>query len=209
MNLRRFPRAALPAVAGVALCGLLTSCTGDNASPATDSVQQPAASPTPAPSASASASASVKTLPKSRLCTALDLTAARKVRAELHPAPQVGPNKGTAPDGCTYATADGTALLTLTPTTRSYDAELAAAHSLVRDPSSAGMRDVHVTEVPGLGQAAFSERGYVVQQAQNIAYLVWRDGSRSWVLTLAETDGTKGTDQLVPLAREITPRLPR
>ncbi|WP_031475557.1 hypothetical protein [Streptomyces bicolor] len=206
MNLRRSVRAALPATA-VALCALLTSCTSDNASSAPDPAQHSAASPTPV----SAPSPSVRTLPPSRLCTAFDLTAARKVRPDLQPATQVDPNKGTAPDVCSYANADGTALLSLTPATRSYDAELSAAHSLVKDPSSAGMRDVRVTEVSGLGQAAFSERGYVVEQAQNIAFLVWRNGARVWVLTLAETggsNGSKGTDQLVPLARQITPRLP-
>lgn len=204
MNLRRPPRAALPA-ATVALCALLTSaCTGAHTSPVGEAVQRKTVSPAPA----ASPTPAVKTLPPSHLCSVLDLTAARKVRPDLRPAPRVGPDKGTAPDVCTYATTGGTALLSLNPATLTYAAERTAARSLVEDPASADMRDVQVTEVPGLGRPAFEERGYATRQAQYMAYLVWYEGSRAWVLTLAQTDTSKGADHLTALARQITPRLP-
>ena len=93
--------------------------------------------------------------------------------------------------------------------TRSYDEELALARTLVRDPASSGMRDVRLTEVAGIGQAAFSESGYVLQQQQNIAYVVWRSGSRAWVLTLAEAARTGNSSRLGSVAKQIDPRLPR
>lgn len=209
MNPRRLPRTALTAAAAL-LCGLLASCTGGSASPAaagaspTSDDQVTTISPEP------TVSSSPKTLPPSRLCTVLDPSAAQQVLTRPKQAPRVAPNKGTAPDSCSYASGDGSAMLTLSPSTRSYDAELAAAHRVVRDPASAGMRDVKVTEVTGLGQAAFSETTQVLQPRQNVAYVVWRAGSKTWVLTLADVGSSKaqGDDRLVEVARRITPRLP-
>ncbi|WP_405767619.1 hypothetical protein [Streptomyces sp. NBC_01538] len=211
---RRLSRAALPAATAV-LCGLLVSCSGSSSSTSPAAVTSPTASPSSAgqvttvsPSAVPSAAASVRTLPPSRLCAVLDRTAARLVLTDPLPAPRVAPGKGTAPDSCSYASGDRTALLTLTPSTRSYDAERAASRSLVGDPASAGMRDVKVTEVTGLGQAAFSETTEVLQPPQSVDFVVWKAGSRVWVLTLAQPAGAKdGADGLVTLARRITPRL--
>ncbi|MFF5359223.1 hypothetical protein ACFY4I_07395 [Streptomyces scabiei] len=222
MNPRRLSRAALPAAAAV-LCGLLASCTDSSASPA-NTVSASALSPnavsasaspsgagqavSASPAAAPSAAASVKTLPASRLCAVLDRTAARLVLTDPIEVPRVAPGKGTAPDSCGYASGDRTTMLTLNPASRSYDAERAASHRLVDDPASAGMRDVKVAEVSGLGQAAFSETVEVLQPRQHVTFLVWRAGSRTWLLTLARFPGAKdGADQLVPLARRITPRL--
>ncbi|KOV64375.1 hypothetical protein ADL01_27905 [Streptomyces sp. NRRL WC-3618] len=215
---RRLSRAALPAATAV-LCGLLASCSGSGSSTSPAAVTSPTASPSTAtstagqvttvsPSAAPSAAASVRTLPPSRLCAVLDEAAARLVLTDPLPAPRVAPGKGTAPDSCSYASGDRTALLTLSPSTRSYDAERAASRSLVGDPASAGMRDVKVTEVTGLGQAAFSETTEVLQPPQSVDFVVWKAGSRVWVLTLAQPAGAKdGADGLVTLARRITPRL--
>lgn len=202
-------------------CGLLASCSGSGTPPA--AVTSPSASLSGAPSASPSAAgrvtaaspssmpsahASVKTLPPSRLCAVLDSAAARLVLADPRQAPRVAPAQSTAPESCGYASGDRTSLLTLTPSTRSYDTERSAARSLVRDPASAGMRDVKVTGVTGLGQAGFSERAEVLQPRQSVSFVVWSAGSRVWVLTLAQPVGAKdGADRLVPLARQITPRL--
>ncbi|PIM73060.1 hypothetical protein CTU88_04405 [Streptomyces sp. JV178] len=155
-------------------------------------------------------SPSVRTLPPSRLCTVLDRSAARQVLTGPRQAPRVAPAKGTAPESCSYTSGDGSAMLTLNPATRSYAAERSAAHSLVLDPEPAGMRGVQITAVDGLGQAAFRESAQVVNPAQNVTFVVWRSGSRTWVLTLAEPRGrtTPGADSLVELARRITPRLP-
>ncbi|SHI17634.1 hypothetical protein [Streptomyces sp. 3214.6] len=212
-RLRRLPRTALPTAAAV-LCGLLASCSTGSASPTAAG-----ASPTgtgqvttisPDPAVTPSVTSSPKTLPPSRLCTALDQSAARQVLTDPQQAPRVAPNKGTAPDSCSYTSGDQTAMLTLNPSARSYDAELSAAHSLVRDPASAGMRDVKVTELTGLGQGAFSETVQVVRPKQNVTYVVWRAASKTWVLTLADTDSSKaqGTDGLVEVARRVTPQLP-
>jgi hypothetical protein len=217
---RRLSRAALPTATAV-LCGLLASCSGSSTSPAisTGPSGTPTASPNPAPraagqvtagspSAVPSAAASVRTLPPSRLCAVLDEAAARLVLTDPLRAPRVAPGKGTAPDSCSYASGDRTTLLTLSPSARSYDAERSASHSLVGDPASAGMRDVKVTEVAGLGQAAFSESAEVLEPRQSVTFVVWRAGSHVWVLTLAQPVGAKdGADRLVPLARRITPRL--
>lgn len=208
MNPRRLPRAALPAVAAV-LCGLLASCSSGSASPADAGAAPNGAGHVTTVQPDLTVTPSAKTLPPSRLCTVLDQSAVRQVLSGPRRIPRVAPNKGTAADSCSYASGDGSAMLTLNPSTRSYDAELSAAHSLVRDPASAGMRDVKVTEVTGPGQAAFSETAQVLQPRQNVAYVVWRAGSGTWVLTLADTGGkAQGADRLVPLARRITPRLP-
>jgi hypothetical protein len=209
-RLCRLPRTALLAAAAL-LCALLASCSSGSAS------SNAAASPSgagqvttvsPEPTATPAVTSSPKTLPPSPLCTVLDRPAAGHVLTDPKQAPRIAPGKGTAPDSCSYTSGDGTAMLTLNPSARSYDAEVSAAHSLVRDPASAGMRDVKVTEVTGLGQGAFSETAQVLQPKQDVAYVVWRVGSKVWVLTLAETDGAKGADRLVSLARKITPRLP-
>ncbi|MEW2116412.1 hypothetical protein AB0945_14705 [Streptomyces sp. NPDC005474] len=216
---RRLSRAALPAATAV-LCGLLASCSGGSASSANiATVPSATASGAPSdagrttttttsPSDVPSAAASVKTLPPSRLCAVLDQTAARLVLTDPRQAPRVAPGKGTAPESCSYASGDRQTLLTLAPSTRSYDAERSASRSLVGDPASAGMRDVKVTEVTGLGQAAFSETTEVVQPPQGVDFVVWKAGSHVWVLTLAQPAGAKdGADGLVTLARRITPRL--
>ncbi|AZQ36275.1 hypothetical protein ACIBAG_12695 [Streptomyces sp. NPDC051243] len=210
MHSRRLPRTALPAAAAV-LCALLASCSSGNAS--SDAAASPSGAGqvttvSPEPTATPAVTSSPKTLPPSHLCTVLDRSAARQVLTDPKQAPRLAPDKGTAPDSCSYTSGDGTAMLTLNPSARSYDAEVSASHNLVRDPASAGMRDVKVTEVTGLGQGAFSETVQVVQPKQDVAYVVWRAGSKVWVLTLAETAGAKGADRLVSLARQITPRLP-
>ncbi|NUP39478.1 MAG: hypothetical protein HOY76_21290 [Streptomyces sp.] len=208
-RLRRLPHAALPAAAAL-LCALLASCSSGSASAGaspTGASQVPTGSPGPA--VTPAVMSSPKTLPPSRLCTVLDESAARRVLTAPKQAPRISPGKGTAEDSCSYASGDGTALLTLNPSTRSYDDEVAASHRLVRDPASAGMRDVKVTEVTGLGQGAFRETVQVLRPQQDVAYVVWRAGSRTWVLTLAETRGAKGADRLASLARQLTPRLPR
>ncbi|MCD9876949.1 hypothetical protein [Streptomyces guryensis] len=211
-RLRRLPRTALPAAAAL-LCALLASCSSGSASPAAAGASPAGAGQvttvSPGPAVTPSVASSPKTLPPSRLCAVLDHSAARQVLTGPKQAPSLAPVKGTAGDSCSYASGDGTALLTLNPSARSYDAEVSASRNLVRDPASAGMRDVKVTEVTGLGQGAFRETVQVLQPQQNVAYVVWRAGSKVWVLTLADTAGPKGADHLVSLARQITPRLPR
>jgi hypothetical protein len=207
----RLLRFAAPAICAV-LCGLLSSCTGGSAASAagpTTTTTPTVPAPTVSASTEPSTTPSMKTLPSSPLCAALDLAAARSVSADLQLAQRVADNKDTTPDVCNYALADGSALLSIAPATRSYDDELALARNLVRDPASSGMRDVRVKEVAGIGQAAFSENGYLLQQRQNIAYVVWRSGSRAWVLTLAEVADTNNADRLGALAEQISPRLPR
>ncbi|MFJ7041887.1 hypothetical protein ACIQVC_00550 [Streptomyces sp. NPDC101112] len=212
-RLRRLPRTALPAAAAL-LCGLLASCSSGSASPAAAGAAQAGAGQAttvpPGPAVAPSVVSSPKTLPPSRLCAVLDHSAARQVLTDPKQAPRLVPGKGTAPDACSYTAGDGSAMLTLNPSDRSYAAELSAAHSLVRDPASAGMRDVKLTEVTGLGQGAFSETTQVLRPQQNVAYVVWHAGSQVWVLTLADADSGKaqGADRLVALARQIIPRLP-
>ncbi|NUP42999.1 MAG: hypothetical protein HOY76_39775 [Streptomyces sp.] len=207
-RLRRLPRTALPAAAAL-LCALLASCSsGSGSAGASPTGAAATASVSPGPALTPSVTSSPKTLPPSRLCTVLDESTARQVLTAPKQAPRVAPGSGTALDSCSYASGDGSALLTLNPSARSYDAEVSASHNLVRDPASAGMRDVKVTEVTGLGQGAFRETVQVLQPPQNVAYVVWRAGSKTWVLTLAETEGATDADRLVSLARQITPRLP-
>lgn len=209
---RRLPRTAASAATAL-LCALLASCSSGSASPAASGASPAGAAQvttvSPGPAVTPSVTSSPKTLPPSRLCAVLDRSAARQVLTDPKQAPRLAPGNGTAPDSCSYASGDGMNLLTLNPSARSYAAEVSASHSLVRDPASAGMRDVKVTEVAGLGQGAFRETVVVLQPRQNVAYVVWRSGSRTWVLTLAETGGAKAADRLVSLARQITPRLPR
>ncbi|MGW2565413.1 hypothetical protein [Streptomyces sp. NPDC001537] len=208
---RRLPRTAAPAAVAL-LCAVLASCSSGSPSPAAVGASPIGAAATaavsPGPAGAPSVFSSPKTLPPSHLCNVLDESAARKVVTAPKQAPRLAPGKGTAGDSCSYASGDGTALLTLNPSARSYDAEVSASRSLVRDPASAGMSDVQVTAVTGLGQSAFRETVVVLQPRQNVAYVVWRAGSRTWVLSLAETGGAKAADRLVPLARQLTPRLP-
>ncbi|MGW1751036.1 hypothetical protein ACWCRD_36560 [Streptomyces sp. NPDC002092] len=210
-RLRRLPRTALPAAAAL-LCAVLASCSSGGASPAAAGASPAGAGQvktvSPGPAVTPAVTSSPRTLPPSHLCTVLDRSAAQQVLTGPKQAPRLAPGKGKAPDSCSYASGDGTALLTLNPSDRSYAAELSASHNLVRDPASAGMRDVKVAEVHGLGQGAFRETVQVLQPPQNVAYVVWSAGSRAWVLTLAETDGATDADRLVSLARQITPRLP-
>ncbi|MFF4800311.1 hypothetical protein ACFY1U_18200 [Streptomyces sp. NPDC001351] len=210
-RLSRLLRTAAPAAVAL-LCAVLASCSSGSAFPAAAGASPTGAAATaavsPGPAVAPSVTSSPKTLPPSHLCTVLDESAARQVLTAPKPAPRLAPGKGTAPDSCSYASGDGSALLTLNPSARSYDAEVSASHNLVRDPASAGMRDVKVTEVTGLGQGAFRETVQVLQPPQNVAYVVWRAGSRTWVLTLAETEGATDAARLVSLARQLTPRLP-
>jgi hypothetical protein len=205
MNSVRYLRPALP-LAAVLLCGLLTSCSGGSGSP----------SPSPSPAARAAkaspkptAKTAMRTTAPSQLCTVLDLATARKVLTGLRYSPEVSPNKGAAPDACSYATGDGKTLLSLSPTTRPYATELTMTHSLIRNPAASGMRDVQVQEISGLGQAAFKESAYAIQQRQTITWVVWRSGSKSWVLSLAQITATDSPSRLVPVAQQIAPRLPR
>ena len=212
----RLPRTAAPAAVAPAavalLCALLASCSSGSTSPAASGASPAGAAQattvSPGPAVAPSVTSSPKTLPPSRLCAVLDRSAARQVLTDPRLVPRVAPGKGTAPDSCSYVSGNGMNLLTLNPSARSYDAEVSASHSLVRDPASAGMRDVKATAVTGLGQSAFRETAVVLQPRQNVAYVVWRAGSKTWVLTLAETGGAKAADRLVSLARQITPRLP-
>lgn len=204
MSLRLFPPAIVPMI-GAILAVLLTSCANES----------PATVPTTAPTTTASrvpeeaGPPSVRTLPPSSLCLAFDLAAAQTVSANLRFTPQAGTDQGAAADACTYTNEDGTAVLSLAPATRPYDTELALAHDVERDPGSSGMTGVRVETVTGLGQAAFSETGVVVKPQQNITYVVWRSGSRAWVLSLAEVEKTDLTGRVAPLARQISPRLPQ
>lgn len=196
MTVRRFPRVA--AALSVLALGLLTSC----GSPA---------SSTAAPSTatrSAGTPETMKTLPPSGLCTALTAAAARKVIADARPTTQVGPDQGDAPDVCGYASADGASLLSLTPATRAYAAELSAAHDLRAHPGSAGMRDVRVTTANGLGRQAFRETAYQVESRQHVTFVVWNAGTRTWVLTHSTTTAPVPADDVVRVARSVTARLP-
>ena len=200
MNLRRLSRAALPAVV---VCGLLASCSPGGATPTAEAAQrvEVAQRVEPAPS--------MKTAPTSRLCALLDTAVARQVLSAPVLLPRVAPVKGTAPDSCSYASGDRTSMLTLSPSSRSYDAEVSAARSLAADPASAGMREVRSTPVSGLGRAAFRETAEVLQPPQSVTFVVWHTGSRAWVLTLARPLGPKeNTEHLVPMARRLTTRLP-
>jgi hypothetical protein len=187
------------------LCGLLSACTGGGPAP----VAGPTTAPAVSPSTDPSSAPSVKTAPVSSLCEAFDLPAAQTVSASLQAAPRAAADQGTTTDACGYASADGSALLTLAPAMRPYDQELTLARTLAGDPAASGMRDVRVNEVSGIGQAAFSESGFVLQQHQNVAYVVWRSGSRVWVLTLAEVATTNNAGRLGAVAEQLVPRLPR
>ena len=208
MMVRRLLRAAAGSITVIAF-GLLTACsaTTHSTTPAADGTTAPVADPSPA--------GSMKTLPPSRLCTtALTTGAAKQLIADPRLQTRLSPAKGDAPDGCSYAAADGKSTLALTPASRAYDAELSAAHDLSADPASAGMRDVRVDPVSDLGRHAFRETAYQVQAGQNITFVVWNSGARTWVLTFATTADTSTTpatvpdDKVVRTARSITAKLP-
>ncbi|WP_406127458.1 hypothetical protein [Streptomyces sp. NBC_00989] len=124
------------------------------------------------------------------------------------------PNKGAAPDVCDYTSADGRSTLSLTPASRTYAAELSAAHNLSANPSPAGMRDVRVDTVDALGRRAFRETAYQTQAKQQLTFVVWNAGSRNWVLTYATTASTSAApatvsdDKVAGAARSITTKLP-
>jgi hypothetical protein len=199
MKVRRLSRAAAGSITVIAF-GLLTACSTTTHS-------------TPAASAG-TAAASVKTAPPSRLCTALTAAAAKQLIADARPTAQISPDKGDAPDVCGYAAADGQSMLSLTPATRAYAAELSAAHDLSANPAPAGMRDVRVTPLTHLGRQAFRETAYQLQTRQHITFVVWDAGTRTWVLTFGTTANTSKTpptvsdDKAVRLARSLTPKLP-
>jgi hypothetical protein len=69
------------------------------------------------------------------------------------------------------------------------------------------MSNVKVRELSGLGQAAFLESAYAVQQ-QTITWLVWLSGSHTWVLSLAEVTPTDAPGRLLPVTQQLTPQLP-
>ncbi|WP_406443302.1 DUF3558 domain-containing protein [Streptomyces sp. NBC_01613] len=204
---RRFFRAAAGSIAVFAVAAL-TACS------ATTHSTPSAAGGTTAPVTATSSAGSMKTLPPSRLCTALTTGAAKQLIADPRLQTRVSPNKGDAPDGCSYAAADGTSTLALTSASRTYDAELSAAHDLSANPASAGMRDVRVDPVSNLGRQAFRETSYQIQARQHITFVVWHSGAGTWVLTFATTADTStppttaSDDKLVQVARSITTKLP-
>ena len=202
---RRLFRAAAGSLTVLA-CGLLAACdsTAHSTQPAAATAATTAPSPTP----------SVKTLPPSQLCTVLTTGVAQRIVPDARLAARVSPNKGAAPDVCDYTSADGRSTLSLTPASRTYAAELSAAHNLSANPSSAGMRDVRVDTVTALGRQAFRETAYQTQAKQQLTFVVWNAGSRTWVLTYATATSTPSApatvsdDKVVEAARSITAKLP-
>ena len=190
----------------VLACGLLAAC--DSTAPSTPSAAATAATTAPSPTPS------MKTLPPSQLCTVLTKGVAERIVTDARLAARVSPNKGTAPDVCDYTSADGRSTLSLTPASRTYAAELSAAHNLSANPSSAGMRDVQVDTVSGLGRQAFRETAYQIQSKQRLTFVVWNAGSRNWVMTYATAASTSAApatvsdDKVVGAARSITAKLP-
>ncbi|MFM9610660.1 hypothetical protein [Streptomyces niveiscabiei] len=199
--MRRFSRAAAGVLA-VFACALLSAC--DSAS----SSATPAAAASPAPSPSPS----MKTLPPSRLCAVLSADAARRLVPGARFTAQVAPDQGSAPDVCAYTSADGDASVSLTPATRPYAAELAAAHSLRADPAPAQMSGVTVDAVTGLGTRAFRETAFQTETRQRVTFTVWEAGARAWVLTYAVAAATPGTpgavadDPVVRVAKSLSVR---
>ncbi|WP_416969567.1 hypothetical protein [Streptomyces sp. 4F14] len=193
-----FPRAA--AALALSACALLSAC---------DSPASPEASPAVAPP---SPTPSTKTLPPSRLCAVLTADAARRLVPGARLTAQVAPDQGTAPDVCAYTSPDGDATVSLTPATRAYAAELAAAHSLRADPAPAQMSGVRVDAVSGLGKQAFRETAFQTQTRQRVTFTVWDAGTRAWVLTYAVAAGTPGTpgavgdDPVVRVAKSLSVR---
>ncbi|MFJ2904122.1 hypothetical protein [Streptomyces sp. NPDC087212] len=208
MMVRRSLRAAAAGSLAALALGLLAGCDSSThaTASATAGTSAPAASPSPTPS--------VKTLPPSELCTVLTTGVARTLVPTARLTARVQPNKGTAPDVCDYSAPDGTATLSLTPATRTYAAELSAAHDLSAHPAAAGMSKVLVDPVSGLGTQAFRETAYQTQARQSITFVVWNAGTRNWVLTLAKTSATPTTppaatnDPVVKVARTLTAKLP-
>ena len=200
---RRLFRAAAGSLTVLA-CGLLAAC--DSTAHSTPSAAAGTTTPSPTPS--------MKTLPPSQLCTVLTKGVAERLVPDARLAARVSPNKGTAPDVCDYTSADGRSTLSLTPASRTYAAELSAAHNLAANPTSAGMRDVRVDTVDALGRQAFRETAYQTQAKQQLTFVVWNAGTRNWVLTLATvapseaTPTTAPNDTVVQVARSITGKLP-
>ncbi|MET8976434.1 hypothetical protein ABZX85_12540 [Streptomyces sp. NPDC004539] len=201
MMVRRPSQAA--GVLAVLACALLAAC---------DSTSHPTSSAvgSPSPATSSGPSPEMKTLPPSRLCAVLTADAARGLVTGARLTSQVAPDQGPAPDVCTYTAADGAATVSLTPATRAYAAELAAAHSLRADPAPAGMSGVRVDTVTGLGTRAFRETAYQTQTGQRITFTVWDAGTRTWVLTYATAAGTPGAppavadDAVVKVAKSLS-----
>ena len=200
---RRLFRAAAGSLTVLA-CGLLAAC--DSTAHSTPSAAAAATAPSPTPS--------MRTLPPSQLCTVLTKGVAERLVPDARLAARVSPNKGTAPDVCDYTSAAGRSTLSLTPASRTYAAELSAAHNLAANPTSAGMRDVQVDTVNTLGHQAFRETAYQTQAKQQLTFVVWNTGTRNWVLTLATdspsetTPTTAPNDTVVQVARSITGKLP-
>ncbi|WP_416959899.1 hypothetical protein [Streptomyces sp. Agncl-13] len=188
-------------------CGLLAAC--DSTAHSTQS-----AAATGATTTAPSPTPSVKTLPPSQLCTVLTKGVAKRIVPDARLAARVSPNKGAAPDVCDYTSADGRSTLSLTPASRTYAAELSAAHNLAANPTSAGMRNVRVDTVNALGRQAFRETAYQTQSKQQLTFVVWNAGTRNWVLTFATgtttptTATTASNDTVVQAARSITTKLP-
>lgn len=203
---RRFLRAAAGSIAALA-AAVLTACSA--ATHSTTQSTPSAAVGTTAPVTAPSPSSSMKTLPPSRLCsTALTTSAAKQLIADPRLQTRLSPEKGEVPDGCSYVAADEKSTLALTPASRAYAAELAAAHALSADPASAGMRDVKVDPVSDLGRQAFRETSYQIQAGQHITFVVWDSGAGTWVLTYATTADSVSSDKVVQVARSITAKLP-
>jgi len=202
---RRLFRAAAGSLTLLA-CGLLAAC--DSTAHSTQSAAATAATTAPDPTPS------VKTLPPSQLCTVLTTGVAKRIVPDARLAARVSPNKGAAPDVCDYTSGDGRSTLSLTPASRTYAAELSAAHNLAATPTSASMRNVRVDTVNGLGRQAFRETAYQTQSKQHLTFVVWNAGSRNWVLTFATGTSTStppttaSNDTVVQAARSITAKLP-
>lgn len=202
MMVRRFSLAFAGSIAAITF-GLLTACSTPTHSTSST-----------ADATTAPAAGSVKTQPPSQLCTALTADAAEQLITDARPTAQVSPDKGDAPDVCGYAAADGTSMLSLTPASRTYAAELSAAHDLSAHPAPAGMRDVRVDALSGLGRQAFRETAHQVQTRQHITFVVWNSGARAWVLSFATTADTStkpatvSDDKVVQVARSISAKLP-
>ncbi|WP_033284242.1 hypothetical protein [Streptomyces sp. NRRL F-525] len=200
---RRLFRAAAGSLTVLA-CGLLAAC--DSTAHSTPAAAAATSAPSPTPS--------MKTLPPSKLCTVLTKGVAERLITDARLAARVSPNKGAAPDVCDYTSADGRSTLSLTPASRTYAAELSAAHNLAANPTSAGMRDVRVDTVDAVGRQAFRETAYQTQAKQQLTFVVWNTGSRNWVVTLATdapsetTPTTAPHDTVVQVARSITGKLP-
>ena len=202
---RRLFRAAAGSLTVLA-CGLLAAC--DSTAHSTQSAAATAVTTAPGPTPS------VKTLPPSQLCTVLTAGVAQRIVPDARLAARVSPNRGAAPDVCDYTSADGRSTLSLTPASRTYAAELSAAHNLAATPTSASMRNVRVDTVNGLGRQAFRETAYQTQSKQQLTFVVWNAGTRNWVLTFATGTSTStppttaSNDTVVQAARSITAKLP-